>query len=835
MKTRYILLAVILILSGFNLSAQNTKFKYAKTGSSESIEFAFTDTIGNSYFIGSFYDTMRYLNQIIVGTPGQEGGGIFVLKTRPNGDLVYLHPIIGLQEGSYFNLQQAAFNQKGELVVSFNTPYIPEIQIASRIITGLKADGQNQVVAKFSKNGFLMWVNTINPAGDYSNVTIESLILDEAGALALGGNFAGEKLTFADTTIVGLKTEQLMFLAKYSPDGNEEWLNSCKPVFEKDTVGSIQLKAMKTGSGGSIFAMGTVSGTNKYWFGDSVVYNTGVQNAFFARFNSKGYADWANRCTGDGTIIPESMTIDHDGAPVFSVLFQSTALGLNGSTFSSVGSYDLLLSNYNADMQSIWDQNLNTNLPYVSDYENEATLMTNDSSDILLMGKYFSTYLGFYAFQIDKNVYSFKSTPLLSAENLSDIYFKDAIQDRYGNIYFYGNTYSGFSFGEWPVEQLTGLQIDFFGRISNTGVVDFIFSHEDEDLNNIDIYSLGVDNFSNVFISGHFYGENASLGGVNLGEVITDGNFYVKYGSVSQVSGTVIDDDGFTIAGGYVKLLGYAMYQNCIIADSVKIRDDGRFLFSDVPYGIYILHAFPEENDGKQFAPVYFPAMAHWEEAARIEVKEATVANLYIFARELPQNTGNCILEGFVNELDEEDVFKSTENKPRPQSKATLVTGKKKSEYDIVAITETDDNGMFSFYNIEDGDYLIIIEEPGLPQTSTHEVTISGNNYISSINYLMGEETIEAIGEPQISKVDNPQELRKSIHIYPNPSTDGHVFLDLPSEGLSHIIVTRLDGRVVYNAAILNTNLHLTLDPGIFIITLTNADVSETIKVSVIQ
>ncbi|MBA7593057.1 hypothetical protein ES708_35267 [subsurface metagenome] len=92
-----------------------------------------------------------------------------------------------------------------------------------------------------------------------------------------------------------------------------------------------------------------------------------------------------------------------------------------------------------------------------------------------------------------------------------------------------------------------------------------------------------------------------------------------------------------------------------------------------------------------------------------------------------------------------------------------------KSTYEVVATTETDENGNFYFFSIDDGFYYIWVDIPGLPVEEVYYIEVTGQQFISSIDYLITEETV--VGGKMLTSytdlINDPE-----ISIYPNPASD---------------------------------------------------------------
>lgn len=820
----------IFLLTALKINAQENQFKFAETGSSANISFMFTDSLGNTYMAGQYYTSFSFQEKEVTASATQENNPAFVMKVLPNGKVSYLHAIKGLTEMYNVNLMGAAFNQKGEFAVLFELSGMSQFTIADRTIPA-KSDDNNVMLAKFSKSGFLMWVRRIDVNGTKAGLGAKCLRIDEAGNVIILGHFTGEKAVFGSLEINGLEDDYRMFLVKYSSDGNPLWASGPEPL--SDTSGSSFGYSLEPGNDNEIWVMGTLDGNRKFQFGDSVFSNSGLLNTFIAKYNGSGQVEWANRFKGPGTIIPESMVIDKEGKPTFAVFFNSSSMNVNETNYANAGSYNLLISKYAKNGTSIWDYQLFTYLPAVYDHNSEAKLLATDSLDVTLIGNYIQSGVNhFYAIQFLNLTKAYKW--LSFTTNASDIYYANAASDNNGNIYVTGSTSTSFSLGTSVITDINGLGINYLLKIDNTGKVDYFKTQQNDNENTIWFNQLGVDYYGNSYLAGTFYGTDTRLDNISLNEKFTEGIFLAKLTNFATISGKAINYNGDAISEGFVKLLGYATYQKCVIADSSGLNADGTFTFNDVPYGKYLLKYVPLNTD-ENYLQTYYPSAGYWKDADVVIAMKPEIDSLEIFVTTKSSSTGRGRLSGKVNEIESDDIFKSVQNKPKSSTKAALAVKKTKSDYIIVRVTETDENGDFFFDNVAPGEYYIIIDEAGLPVVSMHMVIISGGSYYTGIDYLISEETIEATGSPLGNKLPDTKDNVYEFSVFPNPSLNGLVNLEISDGSLySFAEIATIDGRTIRRMEFKEPGIKtLQLDPGFYLIRFSGKNESRTIKLSV--
>jgi hypothetical protein len=271
----------------------------------------------------------------------------------------------------------------------------------------------------------------------------------------------------------------------------------------------------------------------------------------------------------------------------------------------------------------------------------------------------------------------------------------------------------------------------------------------------------------------------------------------VELASDINLGGKVTDSGDNPVYPGYVKAIKSAWWGVYPRVDSVLLRDDGSYLFEGLYPGNYSLLAVPDREKYPNAIPTYYGNQTGWKGAPFQDlVPKYSSRAMDIKLEEVqPPGAGEGTLTGFVS-LEEEvdDALKGTQARPSPKSSVILLkksARKSTMAGEIVAYVVTDESGGFSFTNVPDGEYYIHVEVAGLEMLQIHEVTIVGNQIISSLNYTIGENGIY-IGWPTgISLFAN-----KELNIYPNPGP-GMILMDLPAEGEYLVRIFTIDGRLV--------------------------------------
>jgi hypothetical protein len=368
-----------------------------------------------------------------------------------------------------------------------------------------------------------------------------------------------------------------------------------------------------------------------------------------------------------------------------------------------------------------------------------------------------------------------------------DVYF-----DRNGNIFMGGTTHNPLNIDGQLIEGDLKDGSPYLVKILPSGDLDYSYWQPNTIDYHINIAEIASDNFGNSYVAGTFSGTSPLLDDQPLTGPESTGFFLAKYSWVKDIEGNVITKEGNPVTQGYVKIYGRTLFQRSPVIDSVELSSAGEFIFKDVPFGQFILVAIPDDRSTQNIVTTYYPQAEYWEFAEKIKVDASSGTHVYtIEMLPAPIFNGNTHLEGGVTELDSTDLFK-TSAKGRPKQKAAVVlVGNKshKSTWEIVAIVETDENGDFSFDDVEDGSYLLYVDYPGLPVEDAYPIEIAGHSYVSSLNYLVDEEKVSAAGLPIYSFV-NETGNNPDISIYPNPATD---YIDIVLKSDQQMIIDLFD------------------------------------------
>jgi len=281
---------------------------------------------------------------------------------------------------------------------------------------------------------------------------------------------------------------------------------------------------------------------------------------------------------------------------------------------------------------------------------------------------------------------------------------------------------------------------------------------------------------------------------------LTDGasqhtSWLLELASDVTLGGRVTDASDNPVYPGYVKAYKSAWWGIYPMVDSALLAEDGSYLFESLYPGNYALMAVPDQDQYPNDICTYYGDQTGWKGALFQDLVPKYASNtMDIKLVEVTPVSGLGTMSGTISmEEGVDDALKGTQARPAPKSSVILLKKAKKSTMagEVVAFTETDEYGNFSFSNVPDGEYLLHVEVTGLEMLQIYDVSIVGDQIVSGLTYTIGEDGIY-IGYPTgISLLEN-----KELNIYPNPGP-GLIMMDLPAAGEYRVKIFSMDGRLV--------------------------------------
>lgn len=857
----FVLLFSVMLFGKTYAQPPDPIWKFANVTSDAQLIDMLTDSVGNCYLTGYFNTSyFSYGNDSVPGT-GEESQSAFILKVDPTGKPIWFHSMYGMNDGASIIPKKLKINERGDAVLILEASNDTAVNVSGEVVD-LKAGGTVSLVIKVAKNKKITWVRQIistpyNVAA--GQLEAEDMFIEESGNVYVTGYFRGSSAALSDDltnyATPGMNAYSMLFVARIESAGNVAWIQSC-PIDTTMGVSNIFSTIIRNSPapGNTIFIGGYHDGFAYFMFGEDTLSFAQATEAFISCYTKDGVSQWAKSFHGDQYEYPEDITVMQGGDAVFMGHSNSTFVTVGSNVYTPNGNYNLYLARYNPEGTALNTSEIAIQKASLNSPGFNARLRHDMEGNLIVCSEFQSTTIFSDVFTIlnpDPGTNDMFITKLNSAtfEPLwtfhgtapGDNHFEGLHIDPQGNIFFSGTSYNNLVLGPSPVVGNASQGTPYSARVNTNGLLDHLFWQPNTVDNQIRLQKINSDVYGNAYVSGNFNGPANILGTHNLSILGTQGNFIAKYARVKDINGLVQNNLGEPVPQGYVKIYGYTLYQRSPLNDSVLIESDGSFFFKDIPYGQYILVAQPTEASLEVYSQTYFPSAIYWEFGHQITVNSESSDMIYsITLQSLKTFDGITAVDGNISDNEDTKMFETLRfDKGRPVKKAKIVLAgsrKKDITYEIVATTETDDEGSFAFNDVEDGSYYLWADIPGLPVQGVYEITISGHQYVSNLDYLVTEEVVIPNGEPQYSGIDQMMG-DPTIEIYPNPCSEFiRVSLEKSSQGIIDIIDTK--GVCVKHIKIASENILIDVSkilPGNYLIRIMSEEIIIFDKIAIVR
>lgn len=300
--------------------------------------------------------------------------------------------------------------------------------------------------------------------------------------------------------------------------------------------------------------------------------------------------------------------------------------------------------------------------------------------------------------------------------------------------------------------------------------------------------------------------------------VVTDLNIFSKEWTIlaeATITGTIRISDTEVLNSGSVRLLKVTN-KAYIAGEPIPLSPAGFFQLTDT-LADYVLLVDP--FDLETYIPTYYERTIQWDGADIIQLNNDTTA-FDILIQEVPPETspgeGNGTVFGDVFTDFPEEGDGRIEARRRVRRVGVALRRRRSSgrtlddDFELVAYTQTDDEGKFSFPNLPVGTYRIFIEFPGIPidESSFTEFEIGEDLDENSIGL---EATVfeDGIVIEKVEETGVPYDYLQELAIYPNPVDDNFMYIGIKARKNYEIYLELIDlsGMTVFSEVLNSTNL----------------------------
>ena len=261
--------------------------------------------------------------------------------------------------------------------------------------------------------------------------------------------------------------------------------------------------------------------------------------------------------------------------------------------------------------------------------------------------------------------------------------------------------------------------------------------------------------------------------------------------AVTDVSGAVFLNESAGVPMNDGDILIYEVLapgQPFELTGEATLPSNGTYSFSDVILGNYLLLGRPGDSFLDDVLQTYYSSSNDWVVADRLalrDVPDGVGINIDMLSVPDPFDPaqGDAVIGGFLESdfpdpVDPEAGLREDARRRVRRAGCSLLRSRAKNRVlqdtlVLVAYTETDDNGDFSFGDIPPGNYFLNIQIPGVPMDTTNLI-----EFIVDENQTNQTFNVEALALPDAIRLTLIEETGiylkyfRNLEVYPNPTSD---------------------------------------------------------------
>lgn len=745
----------------------------------------------NEVVISGLYSTNVTLEGKFLAHQG--GDDFFVAKYNPDGTNLFIKTVAG---ASAEYLVITAIDGQGNIYTTSEATSDTLIYEDETIFPMAEGSG-NVLVIKYDPLGNRVWEKTYSgsplPNGDYYSWPT-AITVDPFDNPVLIGWFGTKNGFGADTLTSPYQYNK--FITQLAPDGSVNWAT---PILEESYGWAYN--ELETDQQGNIYFMTEKRGAI---YIDGFKYPLeGTIDAYVVKYGNNGVPGWIKEAT--------SMGSPYDIAGLGVVEEDILYLGgkITGTQFK-VGEFTLSTSASHGFVASIGGRTLAHDSSALAaiynstngdNWRNNANWLTTDLSP------------DWFGVTIENNRVTGISLP---GNNLSGRIPEDInLMDSLSVIEFQDNKLTSIPDMSGPnnisLLDVSGNRLEFGSLEANSTIPGINYQNQDSIGNNIYwLLPVGSDTTVQVSTSGsaNFYqwyyegqpitgSRKDSIGiiGINKSNM---GKYYVEVRNemvpglvltsrikevlaTAALNGQVRLSDATPLPDGDVKLLKIKATNGFDTTNIAAVDANGLYQMNSVVLGDYILVGIGDTATYRDHLPTYYTNSIFWEEADTLIIEANLSVDIDLVKFENMVLSGDGVITGAF----EEDIPEGGRIAVRKRIRGASVSvrrgrrsGRKGNinsrmleTHEPVAIVYTNENGEFTFKDLEPDTYTINFQYPGYPMdTATNFDLVIGDTYRDRTFSITGVAQNNKITVTAEAVVGVDGEIAAQISVYPNPT-----------------------------------------------------------------
>jgi hypothetical protein len=376
-KIRFLILLLIVLSSGITLAQQNDppNWTWAKFVDGSGVSHT-TDTVGNTYLLGSHTSDVTFGGTTLTGT------GSYVVKFDSTGTVLWARQaVVGQSTPKSITLDESgnyyicgSFNSTvtigglSRTSSGFSDAFVAKFNASGAVQFAQQAGGtsidefrdvsvtnQGQILAvgnfkntssydeihviKYTAAGTLVWEKTTSIYNNGSGNGAHAVDNDQYGNTYLTGSMRNQS------------SQIVFFIQKLDPEGNSVWnrLSNSTGVYYPSKI------SLVSDNSGNTYVSGTYSGSAT--FESSTVSSVGLFDAFLVKYDAAGQVVWLKSAGGVDNDYGDDVVIDKLGNAFLTGRFQQNAQfsAIPVSNLNS-GLSDVYVAKYSGLGEILWVQ-----------------------------------------------------------------------------------------------------------------------------------------------------------------------------------------------------------------------------------------------------------------------------------------------------------------------------------------------------------------------------------------------------------------------------------------------------------------------------------------------